>query len=176
MYPSHTHKAEHSHFTSQIVAKCDVRIHIRDLNLSFHVDATTYSGKPLAESRGEVAYGTSFLDYYAGEAIRPTSAGGGYMCPTPFANVDGSPRGRVMVRGRVLTGVIITCVANTALALFGKTTDCLRCHIIEKMHRQSTKPWEFGELDTLTLQFDDHPWCLFANQPMIPHIAIVLFL
>lgn len=57
---------------------------------------TMESGKPIQESRGEVAYGTSFLDYFAAEAIRPNCAGGGYMCPSPFAAPDGSPRGRIM--------------------------------------------------------------------------------
>jgi len=58
---------------------------------------TLESGKPLHESRGEVAYGTSFLDYYAGEAIRPNSAGGGYMSPSPFtAPGSGAPRGKIM--------------------------------------------------------------------------------
>lgn len=57
---------------------------------------TLESGKPLAESRGEVNYGTSFLDYYAAEAIRPNSAGGGFISPTPFATPDGKPRGKMM--------------------------------------------------------------------------------
>jgi len=57
---------------------------------------TLESGKPLHESRGEVAYGTSFLDYYAGEAIRPNCAGGGYMAPSPFTTPDGAPRGKIM--------------------------------------------------------------------------------
>ena len=57
---------------------------------------TLESGKPLAESRGEVNYGTSFLDYYAAEAIRPNSAGGGFISPTPFATPDGAPRGKMM--------------------------------------------------------------------------------
>lgn len=57
---------------------------------------TMESGKPLAESKGEVMYATSFLDYYAAEAIRPTSAGGGFITPTPFATSDGVPRGKVM--------------------------------------------------------------------------------
>lgn len=55
------------------------------------------SGKPLDESRGEVQYGTSFLDYYAAEATRPHAAGGGYMAPSPFtAPGDGAPRGKIM--------------------------------------------------------------------------------
>mmetsp|Transcript_9531 Transcript_9531/g.13299 ORF Transcript_9531/g.13299 Transcript_9531/m.13299 type:complete len:404 (-) Transcript_9531:189-1400(-) len=57
---------------------------------------TMESGKPLAESKGEVVYGTSFLDYYAGEAIRPTSAGGGFIAPTPFATGTGAPRGKII--------------------------------------------------------------------------------
>eukprot|EP00585_Thalassiosira_rotula_P010863 CAMPEP_0196138816 /NCGR_PEP_ID=MMETSP0910-20130528/6320_1 /TAXON_ID=49265 /ORGANISM="Thalassiosira rotula, Strain GSO102" /LENGTH=538 /DNA_ID=CAMNT_0041399471 /DNA_START=349 /DNA_END=1962 /DNA_ORIENTATION=+ len=58
---------------------------------------TMESGKPLHESRGEVVYGTSFLDYFAGEAIRPNGAGGGYMSPSPFTTPGGgAPRGKVM--------------------------------------------------------------------------------
>ena len=59
---------------------------------------TLESGKPLAESKGEVAYGTSFLDYFAGEAIRPGCSGGGFMSPSPFTVPDGSgaPRGKIM--------------------------------------------------------------------------------
>jgi len=58
---------------------------------------TLESGKPLAESLGEVAYGRSFLDYYAAEAVRPGSAGGGFVSPSPFVGDDGaSPRGRIM--------------------------------------------------------------------------------
>eukprot|EP00567_Pseudictyota_dubia_P017090 CAMPEP_0197436022 /NCGR_PEP_ID=MMETSP1175-20131217/3501_1 /TAXON_ID=1003142 /ORGANISM="Triceratium dubium, Strain CCMP147" /LENGTH=510 /DNA_ID=CAMNT_0042965197 /DNA_START=169 /DNA_END=1701 /DNA_ORIENTATION=- len=57
---------------------------------------TFESGKPLGESLGEVAYGCSFLDYYAAEAVRPTSAGGGFVAPTPFATPDGAPRGKIM--------------------------------------------------------------------------------
>jgi len=57
---------------------------------------TLESGKPLKESIGEVAYAASFLDFYAGEAVRTTGAGGGYLCPSPFAAPDGSPRGKIM--------------------------------------------------------------------------------
>lgn len=57
---------------------------------------TLESGKPLNESRGEINYGTSFLDYYASEATRPDSAGGGFISPSPFATQDGSPRGKIM--------------------------------------------------------------------------------
>ena len=57
---------------------------------------TLESGKPLAESRGEVSYARSFLDYYSGEAIRSSGAGGGVILPTPFASPSGSPRGQVM--------------------------------------------------------------------------------
>lgn len=61
---------------------------------------TLESGKPLAESRGEVKYAASFLDYYAGEAIRPTGAGGGFVTPSPFADDSGSGRGSP--RGQLL--------------------------------------------------------------------------
>jgi acyl-CoA reductase-like NAD-dependent aldehyde dehydrogenase len=58
---------------------------------------TMESGKPLKESLGEVTYGTSFLDFYAAEAVRPTGAGGGFLVPTPFAHADtGKPRGQIM--------------------------------------------------------------------------------
>lgn len=57
---------------------------------------TLESGKPIVESMGEIAYGVSFLDYYAGEAIRPTNSGGGTIWPTPFSLVDGTPKAKVM--------------------------------------------------------------------------------
>jgi succinate-semialdehyde dehydrogenase/glutarate-semialdehyde dehydrogenase len=57
---------------------------------------TLESGKPLAESLGEVNYAASFLDYYAGEAIRPSGAGGGFMAPSSFATSTGAPRGHIM--------------------------------------------------------------------------------
>lgn len=57
---------------------------------------TLESGKPLKESMGEIGYGTSFIDFYAGEAIRSNSAGGGFLYPSPFSTMDGSPRGKIM--------------------------------------------------------------------------------
>lgn len=45
---------------------------------------TYESGKPLHESRSEIIYGTNYLDFYAGEAIRSNSAGGGAVYPSPF--------------------------------------------------------------------------------------------
>jgi len=71
---------------------------------------TLESGKPLNESRGEVAYAASFLEYYAGEAVRPTGAGGGFVVPTPFADAaTGGPRGHVMA----LNGAVGTCAVIT---------------------------------------------------------------
>ena len=58
---------------------------------------TMESGKPLAESHGEVNYAKSFLDYYAAEAIRPGGAGGGLMIPSPFQGAHGGPKGQSMV-------------------------------------------------------------------------------
>ncbi|MGI9307515.1 MAG: NAD-dependent succinate-semialdehyde dehydrogenase, partial [Gammaproteobacteria bacterium] len=45
---------------------------------------TLEQGKPLAESRGEVAYGASFLEWFAEEAKR----GGGDIVPAPRANTQ----------------------------------------------------------------------------------------
>lgn len=56
------------------------------------------SGKPMKESFGEVSYAASFLDFYASEAIRSSNSGGGFLLPTPFAQVDGSPKGQLMAR------------------------------------------------------------------------------
>ena len=70
---------------------------------------TLESGKPLTESRGEVAYATSFLQYYAAEAVRPTGAGGGFLVPTPFADTAAKPRGHIMaVQQAVGTCAMIT--------------------------------------------------------------------
>jgi succinate-semialdehyde dehydrogenase/glutarate-semialdehyde dehydrogenase len=56
---------------------------------------TLESGKPIRESRSEIEYGRSFLDYYAAEAVRPTNAG--FLVPTPFAETGtGKPRGQIM--------------------------------------------------------------------------------
>jgi succinate-semialdehyde dehydrogenase/glutarate-semialdehyde dehydrogenase len=54
------------------------------------------SGKSIKESLGEISYGVSFLDYYAAEALRPSSAGGGFLVPTPFSHQDGAPRGQIL--------------------------------------------------------------------------------
>lgn len=60
---------------------------------------TFESGKPMAESLGEVNYAKSFLEYYAAEAVRPNSAGGGFLVPTPFATTtDATPRGTIMAK------------------------------------------------------------------------------
>lgn len=68
---------------------------------------TYESGKPIAESRGEIMYGTSYLDYYAAEALRPTSAGGGSIIPTPFVSTTATPIldgvTTTIPRGRILT-------------------------------------------------------------------------
>ena len=57
---------------------------------------TLESGKPVKESRAEVEYARSFLDFFAAEAQRETGPGGGFMVPTPFADTDGIPMGNVM--------------------------------------------------------------------------------
>jgi succinate-semialdehyde dehydrogenase/glutarate-semialdehyde dehydrogenase len=63
---------------------------------------TLESGKPLAESKGEVNYAKSFLDYYAAEATRPTGAGGGFVTPSGFATASGSPRGQMLAMSRAV--------------------------------------------------------------------------
>jgi acyl-CoA reductase-like NAD-dependent aldehyde dehydrogenase len=66
---------------------------------------TLESGKPLGESLGEVNYGTSFLDYYASEALRPS----GSILPTTFSTADGiTPRGRSLALTQAVgvTGLI----------------------------------------------------------------------
>ena len=52
---------------------------------------TLESGKPLAESLGELNYGLSYLDFYAAEALRPSSTGGGFIIPSPFPANPTSP-------------------------------------------------------------------------------------
>eukprot|EP00984_Skeletonema_dohrnii_P004838 scaffold1700_cov129-Skeletonema_dohrnii-CCMP3373.AAC.17 len=78
---------------------------------------TLESGKPLAESRGEVGYGTSFLDYYAAEAIRPNNSGGGFISPSPFATPDGAPRGKMMAINEAVgvCGELLYDVAHAVL-------------------------------------------------------------
>ena len=77
---------------------------------------TLESGKPLAESRGEVNYAVSFLDFYASEAVRPTSSGGGFMVPTPFSTPSGAPRGQIMaIHQAVGVTALITPVRSSFL-------------------------------------------------------------
>ncbi|KAL7530951.1 hypothetical protein ACHAWF_003575 [Thalassiosira exigua] len=79
---------------------------------------TLESGKPLHESRGEVTYGTSFLDYFAAEAVRPSSAGGGYMCPSPFtAPGGGAPRGKIMAINEAVGVVALITPWNFPIAM-----------------------------------------------------------
>lgn len=58
---------------------------------------TLESGKPVKESYGEISYAASFLDFYSGECIRKSGVGGGYLVPSPFSHMDGSPKGKIMV-------------------------------------------------------------------------------
>lgn len=95
---------------------------------------TMESGKPLHESRGEVSYGTSFLDYYAAEAIRPNAAGGGFITPTPFTTPGGTaPRGKVMAVNEAV-GVcgLITPWNFPIVGLAHCITLVLNCSVIMK--------------------------------------------
>ena len=78
---------------------------------------TLESGKPLAESHGEVNYAKSFLDYYASEAIRPTGAGGGFMVPSPFPASGGSPQGHVLVMQQAVGVAAMVTPWNFPLAM-----------------------------------------------------------
>lgn len=79
---------------------------------------TLESGKPLQESKGEVAYGRSFLDYYAAEAIRPTGAGGGFIVPTPFTQGStGKPRGQAMALNQAVGVTALITPWNFPLAM-----------------------------------------------------------
>lgn len=60
---------------------------------------TAECGKPLRESEGEVEYGAAFLDFYSGEALRPSCVGGGEIVPSPFSQASDSTQSR----GRLLS-------------------------------------------------------------------------
>ena len=75
------------------------------------------SGKPIKESIGEVSYAASFLDFYASEAIRSSNSGGGFLMPTPFADVDGSPRGQLMARHQAVGLVALIAPWNFPSAM-----------------------------------------------------------
>jgi succinate-semialdehyde dehydrogenase / glutarate-semialdehyde dehydrogenase len=79
---------------------------------------TLESGKPLAESRGEVQYARSFLDYFATEAVRATGAGGGFMVPTPFTQLDGhTPKGHIMAMQQAVGVSALIAPWNFPLAM-----------------------------------------------------------
>ncbi len=105
---------------SQILSKWSALIteHSEDISKIM----TYESGKPLQESRSEIVYGTNYLDFYAGEAIRSNSAGGGSIYPSPFITAthktnkdDGSSFSSPLPRG--------TCMAlNEAVGVCGLIT------------------------------------------------------
>jgi succinate-semialdehyde dehydrogenase/glutarate-semialdehyde dehydrogenase len=110
---------------------------------------TIESGKPLHESRGEVAYGTSFLDYYAAEAIRPNAAGGGFIVPTPFTAPGGSaPRGKVMAINEAVGVVSLITPWNFPIAMITRKAGpalAVGCTVV-------LKPSELTPLTALALQ------------------------
>lgn len=79
---------------SKILQQLSHLIHINRDDLANIM--TLESGKPLHESYAEIQYASSYIDFYAGETIRPTSAGGGFLIPTPFQNLQGKPKGTLM--------------------------------------------------------------------------------
>jgi succinate-semialdehyde dehydrogenase/glutarate-semialdehyde dehydrogenase len=109
---------------------------------------TLESGKPLHESLGEVTYGTSFLDFYAAEAIRPSSAGGGFIVPSPFSHSDGAPRGKVMAFNEAVGVVSLITPWNFPIAMITrKVAPALGvgCTVV-------LKPSELTPLTALALQ------------------------
>ncbi|VEU37563.1 unnamed protein product [Pseudo-nitzschia multistriata] len=78
---------------------------------------TLESGKPLAESHGEINYAKGFLDYYAAEAIRPTGAGGGFLVPSPFPGPSGGPKGQVMAVNQAVGVAAMVAPWNFPLAM-----------------------------------------------------------
>jgi succinate-semialdehyde dehydrogenase/glutarate-semialdehyde dehydrogenase len=109
---------------------------------------TLESGKPLYESIGEITYGTSFLDYYAAEAIRPSAAGGGFMVPSPFSHPNGAPRGKIMAFNEAVGVVSLITPWNFPIAMITrKVAPALGvgCTVV-------LKPSELTPLTALTLQ------------------------
>jgi delta 1-pyrroline-5-carboxylate dehydrogenase len=82
---------------------------------------TIESGKPLQESRGEVGYGVSFIDFYAAEALRPSSAGGGFLVPTPFSYETGAPRGQIIAMQQAVGVCALIAPWNFPIAMVRRT-------------------------------------------------------
>ena len=78
---------------------------------------TLESGKPIKEGYGEISYATSFLDFYAGECIRKSGVGGGYLVPSPFSHMDGSPKGKIVVTQEAVGVVGMITPWNFPLAM-----------------------------------------------------------
>lgn len=81
---------------------------------------TLESGKPMKESLGEVAYGKSFVDYYAGEALKSNSAGGGSLHPSPFSHADGAPRGKLLSMNQPVGVTAMVTPWNFPLAMIAR--------------------------------------------------------
>ena len=83
-------------------------------------------GKPVAESHSEITYGISFLTYYAAEATRPTSAGGGVIIPTPFthppppSSSGAPPRGTVLARNEAVGPTAMITPWNFPMAMVAR--------------------------------------------------------
>ncbi len=94
-----------AYYRSQLLSKWSALINEHSEDISTVM--TMESGKPLHESRSEIIYGTNYLDFYAGEAIRSNSAGGGVLYPSPFITTtnskeDVSPSSSPAPRGRCM--------------------------------------------------------------------------
>jgi succinate-semialdehyde dehydrogenase/glutarate-semialdehyde dehydrogenase len=103
---------------------------------------TLESGKPVAESKGEIGYGVSFLDYYAAEAIRPSSAGGGFVIPTPFSHSDGAPRGQILALQQAVGVCALIAPWNFPIAMVRPSYLWRRCAFDRAL--RSTRPGQLG--------------------------------
>ena len=81
---------------------------------------TLESGKPLNESYAEIHYASSYIEFYAGEAIRSTSAGGGVLIPTPFQYPDGKPKGTIMAIQQAVGVTAMITPWNFPLAMMAR--------------------------------------------------------
>lgn len=105
------HRSKLLHQWSQLIHQ-----HANDIAIIM----TLESGKPIRESRGEIEYGRSFLDYYAAEAVRPTNAG--FLVPTPFAETGtGKPRGQIMAVYQAVGVAALITPWNFPIAMVGST-------------------------------------------------------
>ena len=91
---------------------------IRENSQDLATLTTLETGKPLAESFGELNYACTFLDFYAGEASRSTNADGGTVIPTTFVQPGTTvPRGQIMAINQAIGVTALITPWNFPLAM-----------------------------------------------------------